>query len=365
MSDLLLKLGEHLAIGFGYVVALLGVARLVQQFVEPWLVPPNWRQWLGKLLRHRDITGPGGDARVTPPGDPPRTLGAVLLSSAGLFDRIFGSRHWTLRCALVSAAFTLTFSALSLWLVGALFSEGEMYLLIDAFFAQQNQWFLALSLLWSAFVDFISLWETRWVISQMRRDGNVTLASFYLFIDVLFSYAIFVLGAALLKTALDTYYVIPLTFKHGAVTVTSQVGASVTLDAHYGALNAIWLYLGHAIKLAVLSTLAVLDNFTGLYWTFSLFINGTSPYIIPASTFWATAHLFSVFVYAYIILWLMATRFMMLDRIVVPRLRYFWFGRVLWKGNLKPEEHAITIIVLNLGLYGGLLYFAAKLYSLV
>ena len=87
-----------------------------------------------------------------------------------LFERIFGERHFSLRCFVRSAIFSL----------GAMAFVGILVLLVHPKdFAKMvvviftEQWWPSLSIwfLWSIFFDYISLFKTRVILRRWRRSG--------------------------------------------------------------------------------------------------------------------------------------------------------------------------------------------------
>jgi hypothetical protein len=109
---------------------------------------------------------------------------------AHLFDKVFGHKHlsltWFLRCCL--ASYILLFVLLFIrdlvdpyvWLA---IREGKLYMLYAALHRSDIGEILTLGLLTNAIPDYVSLLETRYVLSLLARTNNILLWAFLLCID--------------------------------------------------------------------------------------------------------------------------------------------------------------------------------------
>jgi hypothetical protein len=130
----------------------------------------------------------------------------------GVFDRIFGERHFSLKCFVRSAAFSL----------GAIALLGIIFLLISTeWFFEKRDVFLrdpadegigiASWLLWSILIDYVSLFKTRFilrVITKLRRR-HMMVAVAVVGIDYFVYRLLFSLGWAvmlLLVPSANVYY---------------------------------------------------------------------------------------------------------------------------------------------------------------
>ena len=126
-----------------------------------------------------------------------------------LFERIFGERHFSLKCFVRSAAFSL----------GAMPFIGILYFLINPkellhefsiVASTHGAWaILPLWLLWSTIIDYISLFKTRVVLHVLARlrfgIGSMVLPVAILVIDYLFYSLIFDIGGTA-TAMIDNYF---------------------------------------------------------------------------------------------------------------------------------------------------------------
>lgn len=110
---------------------------------------------------------------------------------ASMFDRIFGARHFSIRCILATAVASV-FWVLVLTVVWALLRPGE--------FERWSHygWLTALGLgIWiqgmgaNVLPDYLSLLETRWIIERMKRAATPQSIMLWLIVDLLASGTIF------------------------------------------------------------------------------------------------------------------------------------------------------------------------------
>ena len=115
-----------------------------------------------------------------------------------LFERIFGERHFSLKCLVRSAVFSL----------GAMVFIAMLCLLIRQGVLNWLLWFpglllpytmvwLAIWLLWSILIDYISLLKTRVILRIMTRIHPVVLPIAILLVDFLVYIVIFFIGLIL------------------------------------------------------------------------------------------------------------------------------------------------------------------------
>jgi hypothetical protein len=92
----------------------------------------------------------------------------------GLFDRIFGERHFSLKCFVRSAAFSVGAMAF-IFLLVFLIDPEEAFEMIDAFLRPVEEdrfgfWvYFAIWLPWSILIDYVSLFKTRVVLGVLAR----------------------------------------------------------------------------------------------------------------------------------------------------------------------------------------------------
>jgi hypothetical protein len=142
----------------------------------------------------------------------------------GVFEKIFGERHFSLRCFVRSAAFSL----------GAMVFLGIILLLIypqefvsDAT-ADRTWEALAIWLLWSILIDYISLFKTRVILRMLRLvnrgAGGVAIA--ILIIDYLLYFTLFISGALILNIVMDMKFLDELVekfFENGILSLVKYV----------------------------------------------------------------------------------------------------------------------------------------------
>jgi hypothetical protein len=126
-----------------------------------------------------------------------------------LFERIFGERHFSLKCFVRSAAFSLSAMAF-IAILFILIDPNFAFVLKDILFKGNSflpygEWpALLLWLPWSILIDYMSLFKTRFILRvliRMRQKNNLVLSAI-LGIDFLVYKLIFVIGFTILSTAL-------------------------------------------------------------------------------------------------------------------------------------------------------------------
>jgi hypothetical protein len=119
-----------------------------------------------------------------------------------LFEKIFGERHFSLKCLIRSAAFS----------VGAMAFIGLLCFLIRPrpFFQEISissvTARLLIQLSWSIIVDYISLFKTRVILRIMTRLPTLVLAIPILIVDYFVYTAIFAIGITLGDWLYEHYY---------------------------------------------------------------------------------------------------------------------------------------------------------------
>jgi hypothetical protein len=121
-----------------------------------------------------------------------RQAGALPDGTREIFERIFGERHFSLKCFLRSAAFS----------VGAMAFISILLLLIAPtkfsanFFAMAVE--LSLWLPWSILIDYFSLFKTRLILGILTRINNMKglISVCILLLDYFIYRVIFVMGTA-------------------------------------------------------------------------------------------------------------------------------------------------------------------------
>lgn len=106
-------------------------------------------------------------------------------SFISLFDALFGEKHLSFRCFLISAATSLI-SVILIWLLIA--GLGDLRLRI----AEQKSllFILGIALSVNVLADYVSLLETRWLLGKMRRARSAISQAGLLFLDLAITTAI-------------------------------------------------------------------------------------------------------------------------------------------------------------------------------
>lgn len=298
--------------------------------------------------------------RRTPRGDV-KTFGDIVTRSLGFFDIIFGNYHWTRRCFLISTLFTLFFSILTFLAVG-LFAWVEVQKLLDVLLSEGNLQYLAVAIILNIFVDYLSLWETRLVISFIRSNSRFPIIILFIFFDALFTFAIFIIAISLFRSILDySFLIFPLNELEN-LSINSVLGSSISLTKADGIFVQFWAIVVFNIKLSLLSAIDVIFELPDRYWVLTLVVDGKIKYAFPASTMWATTHLSSIYIYLYIILTVFVTRLVFLHKInitipfVAPR------HAMIIKKGIDSEAAPLTLLAANLLFYLFVIYVFASLW---
>jgi hypothetical protein len=125
-----------------------------------------------------------------------------------LFERIFGKRHFSLKCFFRSVAFSLGAMAFIALLMFLIYPKGvlsEIAVITSEIIVVLA---VALRLPWSIIVDYISLFKTRVILhtlTQLKRESKV-LELAVLVMDYLFYLILFAIGE--LATILGGFYIV-------------------------------------------------------------------------------------------------------------------------------------------------------------
>ena len=111
-----------------------------------------------------------------------------------LFERIFGERHFTLKCFIRSAAFSVGTMAFISTLLMLIYPE-EASEMMDELLPYQTRVAFALWLLWSILIDYVSLFKTRVILRALMRIRLILVAITILVIDFMFYSIIYAVGA--------------------------------------------------------------------------------------------------------------------------------------------------------------------------
>ncbi|MBO9464362.1 sel1 repeat family protein [Tropicibacter sp. R15_0] len=146
-------------------------------------------------------------------------------SFCSIFDGIFGERHVSLRCFLASALFSLA-TVFGLWL---LFGTNEtIRTRMDS--VQDLGRALAIAAILNVLTDYISLFQTRWLLDLVTRTRSSLVHLFALLLDLILTTAIILLALWLfqLSPLYNLLTEIPLETSDGEVTL-SQIRDGETL----------------------------------------------------------------------------------------------------------------------------------------
>jgi hypothetical protein len=127
-----------------------------------------------------------------------------------LFDRLFGKRHFSLKCFIRSVAFSLGAMAFLGILMFLIYPKGvlsEIAVISSEIVVVLG---VALRLPWSIIIDYISLFKTRIILrtlTQLQRESKV-LESAVLVMDYLFYLILFAIGE--LATMMGGFYIATL-----------------------------------------------------------------------------------------------------------------------------------------------------------
>jgi hypothetical protein len=198
----------------------------------------------------------------------------------------------------------------------------------------------------------------------MRKEDSARHALFLIVVDLLFTFFIFVTIAALCKTLVDPYFLIPLLHKYGSISVYSIGDISITIDPETSLIVNVLVYYLTMIKQVVLSVVKVVEHPSQEYWYFSLVVEGSPVYWMPTSTMWATTHLASIFIYVYLALWFGATRLVIFRAFRMPSVSVIHIRKMVLRLNFNSNEYPITIIAINVIFYIGIFYALGQAWNL-
>jgi hypothetical protein len=137
-----------------------------------------------------------------------RQAGALPDGTRELFDRLFGKRHFSLKCFIRSVMFSLGAMAFLGILMFLIYPKGvlsEIAVITSEIIVVLA---VALRLLWSIIIDYISLFKTRIILrtlTQLQRESKV-LESAVLVMDYLFYLILFAIGE--LATMMGGFYIV-------------------------------------------------------------------------------------------------------------------------------------------------------------
>jgi hypothetical protein len=121
-----------------------------------------------------------------------------------LFERIFGERHFSLKCFIRSAAFSLGAMAF-LFVLAFLIDPNEALQMADRFFYHGLWILLTIWLTWSVLIDYISLFKTRVILRFLYAHAlkSPIMALIILGIDLIVYRLIFLVGIAVSTLAFE------------------------------------------------------------------------------------------------------------------------------------------------------------------
>lgn len=337
-----------------FIVVFLGVVGGMAT-LESSLFSVNFRNSLSQVINYKNYENNSVES------GPPKNVAQVLSSCTNYFDWLFGKHHWTIRCMSVSVVFTMLFATISFMAIIFILDKEEFEVFYGFILNKKNAFILVIALIWNLIIDFISLWETRRVIGIIRNDGSWFGVLLLLIADILFTYGIFIFLVSVLKFSIDMYYIIPLIYRHEVISIRSVIGIDVTLSAMNGLIVNAALFFWFALQIAFFSTLDVLKDLGSNYWTMTLYIEGKSPYIIPASTLWATTHLSTLFIIVYIAFWAAAKHLTIFKAVRLPK--HFMPTKIpVFLAQFDPVNQPVTVLVFNGMIWGGTIYILSAVW---
>jgi hypothetical protein len=111
-----------------------------------------------------------------------------------LFERIFGERHVSLKCFIRSTAFSLSAMAFISILVLLIYPQEIFEIWDEARKLSEWTWPVPMWLLWSIFIDYVSLFKTRLILRILAQKRNKLLAVAILLIDYSVYKLLFITG---------------------------------------------------------------------------------------------------------------------------------------------------------------------------
>ena len=300
--------------------------------LEKKYIPTNWRVRLARLFKNNN--------------QPPLTFSELVSRSSDMFDKVFGDNHISLRCIATSSIFTILFTILSILLIPTIWNADSLDTIISVILTGENTNYIIYAILANIFMDYISLYETRYIVKKITMKTKTSVVIFFLILDALLSYSIFIIVFSAFKTFSDFSIIQQFISNYEHASIHHGYNISVTLSDSNGTIINIIKYYLSCIEYSVYSTYIVFTTNLQDYWFSSLYIpQGKLVYVIHASTIWSTTHLSSIAIYAIILLKLFAT--MRLTNRIEIRRPY-----VLKKiYDIDPIEYPFSTITINIVIY--------------
>lgn len=140
-------------------------------------------------------------------GGPKDSAEHVLDAASSIIDLVFGKNHWSLRCFLISSLFSIItiavyiFITFLFWYV-LTFKLKNAFLskLFDIYWSTPEKFEIgnfATWLIWSLFIDYISLYKTRLILRALR--SYIFISPILCLIDFFITYIIYIIGVFLLS----------------------------------------------------------------------------------------------------------------------------------------------------------------------
>jgi len=308
----------------GFIATLLGGDKIEE------LLPPKHRKKVGKKLIQLKTKGFN------------ETVSSAF--NTRWFIKLFGKKHWSLKSISMSFFFTVLFTFLGFLLIWLVSDKFEFEQIINLVLSKNNIPFFISALLANCIIDYVSLFETRWVIDKVKSDTRIVNTLILLFMDLLFTLIIFIIGFTLFKTGLDLYELYPVLHENKEIVI--RLGSSTieaTLTSYLPWYSNFLTLLVPTLEYSFMSIWTVLTSNFEQYWFSTLYLpGGKHIYTIHAGTLWLTTHLSSIYIYFAIIFWLITKLLIYINRPVL----------FLLPRNIDPMVYPYKIIVLNVALLG-------------
>lgn len=229
----------------------------------------------------------------------PETVVGFVSSFLNTFDAIFGRKHLTLRCLLISVVATIFLMICIFAFTYLISSQGVRKDFIEIIGASMTHPVIfALFVLANILVDYVSLLETRLVIGAIKstsgqKSVDILLFSIALVLDLLLTTIIFIVLFSALSTL---FFVIYFKVRYGvpSVIVSSDNYAEYVLEYLYSLMSAYSYLVGQFISEAWTTIVEVFRR--GLTWYGFIRSDKHSfgPFDVPLSTFYATTYMTSI-----------------------------------------------------------------------
>ncbi len=127
----------------------------------------------------------------------PSTFGVI-------FDQVFGERHLSSRCFYLSSIASLVSITIVILIWGSIRpSDFSLYITSNESVSEKIIFILLIAALLNLFPDYISLLESRKLVHWISKVRGITLILFFLAIDLIATFAIFVLGISFVILIFD------------------------------------------------------------------------------------------------------------------------------------------------------------------